>query len=138
MEAITDTVDEVNPELEGAWILTLGASLLHVNGLGLKSEHISFILWNKTGDFSSGKHRVDGLEEALTLDLRVSHDECDLFAERTSLSVEVLNIILEMGFTVGLGQSNLEEDLLANEGRKFGKGLLTGTTDTDQEAISSW
>lgn len=137
MEAIADTVDEIDPELEGAWILTLGTSLLHVDGLGLKSEHISLVLGDQTGDFTGSEHRVDGLEETFTLNFRVGHDEGNLLAKGTSFSVKVLDVVLEVGFTIGLSQSNLEEDLLTDEGREFGKGLLTGTTNSDQEAVTS-
>jgi hypothetical protein len=44
-----------------------------------------------------------------------------LLSEGTSLSVEVLNVVLKLGLTIGLGQSNLEEDLLTNERSELGK-----------------
>lgn len=120
MKAISYTVDEVDPKLEGAWVLSLGSSLLHVDSLGLEGEHVSFVFGNKTGDFSCGEHRVYRLKETLSLDLRVCHDKCDLFSERTSLSVEVLDVILKMSLTVSLGKGNLEEYLLANKGSELG------------------
>jgi hypothetical protein len=89
VEAIADTVDEIDPELESAWILTLGTGLFHVDGLGLKSEHISLILGDQTGDFTGSEHRVNGLEETFTLNFRVGHDEGNLLTKGTSLSVKI-------------------------------------------------
>ena len=131
MKAITHTVNEIDPKFEGAWILSLRTSFLHINILGFESEHISLVFGDKTGNFTSSEHRVDGLEEALTLDLRVGHNEGDLFAEGTSLSVEIFNIVLEMNLTIGLSESDLEEHLLANERSELSEGLFTGTTNTD-------
>jgi hypothetical protein len=121
VKAITDSVNEIDPKFKSAWILTLRTSLFHVDILGFKSEHISFVLRNKTGDFTSSEHRVYGLKEALTLNFGVSHDECDLLSEGTSLSVEVLNVVLKLRLTIGLSKSNLEEDLLTNERSELGK-----------------
>jgi hypothetical protein len=121
MEAITDTVDEIDPELKSAWVLTLSTGLFHVNVLCLKGKHVSLVLGNQTSDFTSSEHRVDGLEEALTLDFGVSHDESDLLSKGTSLSVQVLDIILKMSLTIGLSQRNLEEYLLTDERSKLGE-----------------
>jgi hypothetical protein len=44
-----------------------------------------------------------------------------LLTEGTSLSVQVLDIILKMSLTIGLSQRNLEEYLLTDERSKLGK-----------------
>lgn len=102
MKAISHTVNEVDPKLKSARILSLGTSFLHVDVLGFEGEDVFLVFGDETGNFTSGEHRIDGFKETLSLNFRVSHDESDLLAERTSFSVQVLNIILKMSLTIGL------------------------------------
>jgi hypothetical protein len=138
VEAILHSVDEEHPELKERWIGTLEVKIFSVLVFALKLEDILLILWNETWDLSGSEHTVDGLKEGLGLDLSIGHDEGNLLTEWTSLSVQVLDIILQVVVVVSLGQRNLEEDLLANVGGKLGKGLFSGTTHSDQEAVATW
>ena len=119
MKAISHTVNEIDPKFKSAWVLSLGTSFLHVDVLSFEGEDVSLVLGNKTGDFTSSEHRIDGFKETFSLNFRVSHNESDLLAEGTSLSVQVLDIILKMSLTIGLSQRNLEEYLLTDERSKL-------------------
>lgn len=115
MKAISDSVDEIDPKLKWARILTLSTGFFHVDILCLKGNYISFVLGNETGDLTSCQHRVNRFKEQLSLDFSIGHDEGNTLSEGACLSVEILNIVLQMGFTVSLGQGNLEEELFADE-----------------------
>ena len=103
MKTISDSVNEIDPKVKDTWVLTLRTSLLHVDVLGFEGENILLFLGDKTGDFTSSEHTVDAFKEALVLDLTVSHDEGDLFTSGTSLSIEVLDVFLQLVLTIGLG-----------------------------------
>jgi hypothetical protein len=136
MEAILHTVDEIDPHFEHGRIFTLNTSFLHVDSLLLKRNQVTIFFGMEAGNFTSGKHRVDHLKESLALDLSISEQESDGFTTGTSLIVKLLDVILELDVTIGLGERDLEEILLANERGKLGERLLTRTTNTDQEAIA--
>jgi hypothetical protein len=82
----------------------------------LKGDEIAIFFGMEAGNFSSGEHRVDHFKEGLILDFGVSQDESDRLAHGSSQLVKTLDVFLEVLVSVTLGQRDLEEDLLANEG----------------------
>ena len=137
MEIILNTVDEVLPQEQLSGILTLLASFFHVDVLHLKRNQISVFLYEKAGDFTGCQHRVDSFEEGLILDLGIGENEGDCATSGTSNVVKLLDILFELSITELFVKSDLEESLSADEGGKLGQGLLTGTTHTDKECITT-
>lgn len=69
MEAIFDSVDEVNEKFSWTWILSFNTNLFHENVFAFKSDNVSFIFWNESWNFTSCEHTVDGFEEGLRFDI---------------------------------------------------------------------
>mmetsp|Transcript_11627 Transcript_11627/g.17625 ORF Transcript_11627/g.17625 Transcript_11627/m.17625 type:complete len:522 (-) Transcript_11627:109-1674(-) len=137
VQAILHSVDEEGPEVEQRRLNSLHSNFLHVDVLGLQGEHVLLVLGDQTRDFSGSEHTVDGLEEGLALDFGVGHDEGDLLAQRTGFAVEVLDVVLQVVIVVRLGQRDLEEDVLHDEGSQLGQRLLSRSSDTDQKDVST-
>jgi len=119
MEAILYSVDEEDPKFKDTWVSTFDTSIFGINSFTFKADNIFFILWNKTWNFTSSEHTVHVLKESLTLDFSISENESDRFTSWTGFSVKVLDIFLHVVVIVSLGQLDLEEDLLTDEGGKF-------------------
>jgi len=137
VEAILHTVQEVVPELGGRRILTLGADVLHPDVLALKGNDVLVFFGNQTRDFTSGEHGVDGFEEGLLLNLGIGHDEGNLLTLWASKLIKLTDVILKVTIVVSLRQGDLEEDILANESSKLGKRLLSRTTDTNKQGVTT-
>jgi hypothetical protein len=104
MQAILDSVDEVDEEFKWTWVHSFNSYFLHEDVLAFKSDDISLVFWEESWDFTGSEHTVDGFKEALRFDFSVGHDEGDLIAFWSSLGVEILDILLEVVVVVRLGE----------------------------------
>lgn len=125
VQVIFATVNEVVPQESGVRIFTLCTSFFHVNRLLLKWDKISVFFKEEAGDFTSSQHGVDSFKEGFRLNLSIGENKGNSTTLRTRNAVELFNVFFELGITVVLVKSDLEEELSADEGRKFGERLFT-------------
>mmetsp|Transcript_24325 Transcript_24325/g.56058 ORF Transcript_24325/g.56058 Transcript_24325/m.56058 type:complete len:393 (+) Transcript_24325:3925-5103(+) len=93
------------------------------------------VLTEEVGDLARTEHVVHVLEEALVLDLRVVEEEGRGLTVHTRLDVEPLHVVVELHHAVLLGDGDLEEPELADEGREPRERLAARTAHADEHGV---
>jgi hypothetical protein len=109
--------------------------------LSLSSEFtkdgIKLLCGEQLWDPTRGQKIVEVHKELIFWNLTISDDEQKLLSSNTSLLIHVLDIGLKVVLVVGIVDLDSHDIISQDEGGKFSKRLLTGTSDTNKKGVTT-